>query len=192
MNPTHHIHNPLAVLIVFTMIVSLALLLPAVASAFTVSKTTSTATVTKTTTSLSVSAGSYLDSLSPPATCPYSGAPLGNTNGATLSPPRPVSSNTNVDYSAVRAALKNIMDNPSWDDGSLAPIFIRLAWHSSGTYDAASGTGGSNGAGMRFATEAADPENAGLNVARSFLEPIKKQFPEISYSDLWILAAYGE
>ena len=38
---------------------------------------------------------------------------------------------------------------------------IRLAWHSSGTYDAATKTGGSNGAGMRFAAEADDPENAG-------------------------------
>jgi cytochrome c peroxidase len=85
---------------------------------------------------------------------------------------------------------QSLMDNPSWDDGSLAPIFIRLAWHSSGTYDAASNTGGSNGAGMRFATEAADPENAGLEVARSFLEPVKAKFPQISYSDLWILAAY--
>lgn len=85
-----------------------------------------------------------------------------------------------------------LMDNPSWDDGSLAPIFIRLAWHSSGTYDAASGTGGSNGAGMRFSKgpEAADPENAGLEVARAFLEPVKRKFPTISYSDLWILAAY--
>ena len=74
------------------------------------------------------------------------------------------------------------MDNPSWDDGSLAPIFIRLAWHSSGTYDAATGTGGSNGAGMRFQNEAADPENAGLAPARAFLEPVKRKFPEISYS----------
>jgi len=92
--------------------------------------------------------------------------------------------------SAIREELKQLMDNPSWDDGSLAPILIRLAWHSSGTYDATSGTGGSNGAGMRFQTEAADPENAGLSVARAFLEPIKKKFPQISYSDLWILAAY--
>lgn len=82
------------------------------------------------------------------------------------------------------------MDNPSWDDGTIAPILIRLAWHSSGTYDAATGTGGSNGAGMRFKTEAADPENAGLEVARAFLEPVKRKFPAISYSDLWILAAY--
>ena len=76
------------------------------------------------------------------------------------------------------------------DYQSLAPIFIRLAWHSSGTYDAAKGTGGSNGAGMRFETEAADPENAGLSAARAFLEPLKRKFPEISYSDLWILASY--
>ena len=95
-----------------------------------------------------------------------------------------------VDYAAVRRELTLLMDNPSWDDGTLAPIFIRLAWHSSGTYDAATATGGSNGAGMRFETEAADPENAGLHSARAFLEPVKKKFPGISYSDLWILAAY--
>lgn len=106
---------------------------------------------------------------------------------ATAAPATPVA---NVDYSAVRQELKLLMDNPSWDDGSLAPIFIRLAWHSSGTYDKASNTGGSNGAGMRFETEAADPENAGLEVARAFLEPVKRKFPDISYSDLWILASY--
>lgn len=43
---------------------------------------------------------------------------------------------------------------------------------------------------MRFQNEAADPENAGLAPARAFLEPVKKKFPEISYSDLWILASY--
>ena len=97
---------------------------------------------------------------------------------------------SSVDYAAVRRELTLLMDNPSWDDGSLAPVFIRLAWHSSGTYDKASNTGGSNGAGMRFETEAADPENAGLEVARAFLEPVKRRFPSISYSDLWILASY--
>ena len=95
-----------------------------------------------------------------------------------------------VDYAAVRRELTLLMDNPSWDDGSLAPVFLRLAWHSSGTYDKATNTGGSNGAGMRYETEAADPENAGLEVARAFLEPVKRRFPGISYSDLWILAAY--
>lgn len=126
---------------------------------------------------------SYLDSLS--AAPPLQSTPLAVPSAVPPPNPRPV-----VDYDAVRHELKQIMDNPSWDDGSLAPIFIRLAWHSSGTYDAATNTGGSNGAGMRFATEAADPENAGLEVARAFLEPIKRKFPNISYSDLWILAAY--
>lgn len=111
-------------------------------------------------------------------------AKRGVGSGAAVAP------GSTVDYTAVRNELLNMMDNPSWDDGSLAPIFIRLAWHSSGTYDTASGTGGSNGAGMRFEAEAADPENAGLHTARAFLEPVKKKFPEISYSDLWVLAAY--
>lgn len=95
-----------------------------------------------------------------------------------------------VNYDKVRQDLKDMMDDPDWDDGSYAPIFIRLAWHSSGTFDKDSGTGGSNGATMRHEVEANDPENAGLDAARAALEPIKAKHPGISYSDLWILAAY--
>ena len=40
-----------------------------------------------------------------------------------------------VDYQAIRKELLAMMDNPSHDDGSIGPILIRLAWHSSGTYD---------------------------------------------------------
>lgn len=120
------------------------------------------------------------------APCPFTAA-----GGSGISTSASTITSGEVDYNAVRQELKLYMDNPSWDDGSLAPLFLRLAWHSSGTYDKATGTGGSNGAGMRFATEAADPENAGLEVARSFLEPVKRKFPGISYSDLWILAAYA-
>jgi len=118
---------------------------------------------------------------------PSSGAALYATD---TPPPSSWSPSSDAVYDAVRAELALLMDNPSWDDGSLAPLFLRLAWHSSGTYDAATGTGGSNGAGMRFANEAADPENAGLNAARAFLEPVKRKYPAVSYSDLWILAAY--
>jgi catalase (peroxidase I) len=87
------------------------------------------------------------------------------------------------------------MDKPGWDDGSIAPILIRLAWHSSGTYDRFTKTGGSNncgkgGATMRFGGEASDPENIGLEKGREFLEPIKQKNPFISYADLWILASY--
>lgn len=93
-------------------------------------------------------------------------------------------------YDAVRADILDAMTDPTWDDGTYAPIFVRLAWHSSGTYDAQSGTGGSNGATMRYALEGNDPQNAGLNFARDLLAPIKKSHSWISYSDLWILASY--
>jgi len=95
-----------------------------------------------------------------------------------------------VDWEALEGELLRFMKKPSYDDGTLGPIFIRLAWHSSGTYDAASRTGGSNGATMRWKIEADDPENAGLDIARNYLEEIKAKFPAVSYSDLWIFAAY--
>mmetsp|Transcript_29023 Transcript_29023/g.66708 ORF Transcript_29023/g.66708 Transcript_29023/m.66708 type:complete len:590 (+) Transcript_29023:74-1843(+) len=91
---------------------------------------------------------------------------------------------------AVRADLVRIMDSPDWDDGSYAPLLIRLAWHSSGTYSAKDGSGGSNGATMRFPLEANDPENVRLPDARALLEPLKWKYPKVSYADLWILAAY--
>lgn len=49
-------------------------------------------------------------------------------------------------------------------DGSYGPLLVRLAWHASGTFDAKSGTGGSNGATMRFAPESGHGANAGLKV----------------------------
>jgi cytochrome c peroxidase len=55
-------------------------------------------------------------------------------------------------------------------------------------YDKDTNTGGSNGATMRFAPEGDHGANAGLKAARDFLEPIKEQFPWMTYSDLWILA----
>jgi cytochrome c peroxidase len=63
-----------------------------------------------------------------------------------------------------------------------------LSRHSSGTYDAETDTGGSNGAGMRYEAEGGDPANAGLQHARVFLEPLKAKHPWITYADLWTLA----
>jgi hypothetical protein len=94
------------------------------------------------------------------------------------------------EFNSARADILKIMDSPDWDDGSYAPLLIRLAWHSSGTYNASDGAGGSNGATMRHALEAGDPENAGLKVARDYLEQIKSKYPRMSYADIWILAAY--
>eukprot|EP00928_Gymnodinium_smaydae_P018245 TRINITY_DN16951_c0_g2_i1.p1 TRINITY_DN16951_c0_g2~~TRINITY_DN16951_c0_g2_i1.p1 ORF type:complete len:555 (-),score=71.33 TRINITY_DN16951_c0_g2_i1:120-1607(-) len=83
------------------------------------------------------------------------------------------------------------MEAPEWDDGSYAPLFIRLAFNASATYHAVECNGGSNGATMRFEGEAKDPENAGLEHARKFLESFKQNYPSVSFSDLWVLAAYA-
>lgn len=93
-----------------------------------------------------------------------------------------------VDYKAVRETIANMLDVEQYDDGSLGPIFVRLAWHASGTYSCADKTGGSNGATMRFSPECDFGANAGLNVARDVLEKVKAKFPGISYADLWTLA----
>ncbi|KAL4796736.1 putative cytochrome c peroxidase Ccp1 [Aspergillus venezuelensis] len=94
-----------------------------------------------------------------------------------------------ADYQKVYDAIADRLANETdYDDGSYGPVLVRLAWHASGTYDKETGTGGSNGATMRFAPESDHGANAGLKYARDFLEPIKAKFPWITYSDLWTLA----
>ncbi|KAF4554886.1 Peroxidase-like protein 8 [Elsinoe fawcettii] len=95
--------------------------------------------------------------------------------------------NKQGDVEAVRKDIAALLHQPEYDDGSAGPVLVRLAWHSAGTYDAATDTGGSNGAGMRYEAEGGDPANAGLQHARVFLEPVKEKHPWITYSDLWVL-----
>ncbi|WOO82543.1 Putative heme-binding peroxidase [Vanrija pseudolonga] len=92
------------------------------------------------------------------------------------------------DYDGIRAEVKKILKRPGYDDGSIGPVLVRLAWHASGTYSAKEKNGGSNGAGMRFAPESSDGANAGLEFAREFIDPIHAANPWISYADLWTLA----
>ncbi|KAF8913665.1 cytochrome c peroxidase [Mucidula mucida] len=95
------------------------------------------------------------------------------------------------DFQKVYDKIAEILDDASdagYDDGSYGPVLLRLAWHSSGTYDKDTQTGGSNYATMRFAPESLHGANAGLNVARDLMEKVKEQFPWISYGDLWTLA----
>lgn len=93
------------------------------------------------------------------------------------------------DYNAVAQSIADILeDNPSYDDGSYGPLFVRLAWHASGTFSAKDGSGGSNGGCMRFKPEAEWGANAGLGLARSLLEKIKAKHPGISYADLYTLS----
>lgn len=78
------------------------------------------------------------------------------------------------DYQAVYDEVARLLEEKDdYEDGSYGPILLRLAWHASGTYDKETGTGGSNGATMRFSPEGGHGANAGLKVARDFLEPVK-------------------
>jgi len=71
----------------------------------------------------------------------------------------------------------------------MAPLLIRLSWHDAGTFDQKSNTGGPR-ACMRFqGGEAAYGANAGLQVARDLLAPLKEKHPNISHADFWSLAA---
>lgn len=94
-----------------------------------------------------------------------------------------------VDYQRVCTDIVTLInDNKSYEDGSIGPLLVRLAWHACGTYDAKSRTGGSDGGTMRFFPEASDGANNGLDLARALLEPIKLKYPRVSYGDLWTLA----
>lgn len=81
---------------------------------------------------------------------------------------------TKEDYQKVYNHIAELLvEKDDYDDGSYGPVLVRLSWHASGTYDKETGTGGSNGATMRFAPEGGHGANAGLKNARDFLEPVK-------------------
>jgi len=93
-----------------------------------------------------------------------------------------------MDLTEVRADIEALLSDRAHDDGSYAPLFIRLSWHCSGTYDKTKGNGGSNGGTMRFKAEQADPENKGLGKAIKRLEPVCKKHPHLSKADIYVLA----
>jgi cytochrome c peroxidase len=96
-----------------------------------------------------------------------------------------------LDLKAVRSAIVQVIekDQEQRNDGtSLYGTMIRLAWHASGTYSRADGSGGSNGGRIRFNPEKDWGANAGLSLAMAKLEPIKAQFPEMTYADLYTYA----
>ncbi|KAG9129581.1 hypothetical protein Leryth_014436 [Lithospermum erythrorhizon] len=69
-----------------------------------------------------------------------------------------------------------------------APLMLRIGWHSAGTYDQATKSGGPFGT-MRFKNEQCHGANNGIEIAVKLLEPIKEQFPILSYADIYQLAA---
>jgi catalase-peroxidase len=97
-----------------------------------------------------------------------------------------------LDYFALKKDIQNILtQSQDWwpaDFGNYGPLFIRMAWHSAGTYRTGDGRGGANEGQQRFAPLNSWPDNGNLDKARRLLWPVKQKYGDkISWADLMIL-----